>query len=579
MAALGRLVGSIPRSKRIPDPWGQLAAAHVRVQRQLSSKAPPATDVKAQLLRLGELRQRVGAENGTNAKLALLAEYSDLRQVLELVYDPSLNFGVKSASMLDSLAAESDGAAAPESLAELLSTMAARRPGGPSARGMCAHFLAAHGVVENGRADPALWDEFARLLDRNMKAGFGPRLLHAVPWKGEAAAVKKAVKKTPDVPPTAIPPFACALGNSTSPPFKQMFDPGPRVTPSRWFASRKLDGVRCLALVDVRLPEKGRPSIEDVKFVSRKCNEFTSLARLKEQLAHLADVEGLRELAADAPLYTVPGGVVTRLVLDGEVCVMRRMTSDEMSATTRAGPGDTGALADELWDDIGLVEDFNRTVSQIKRVDQPIEHPRFYLFDALPWGEVLAGKGRRAFSERVPAFQGLAAGLAKVLEARGVLSPLVRALQQTEVTSADEVSGMVERAAREGWEGLMFRADKPYKGKRSNDVLKYKQWQDAEYTVESVDTSRQRLSVNGVYGEYEACSNVWIRHEGVPVSVGSGFSTAQRLRYGRHPEEIIGKQITVEYFGESTNARRGESEKSLRFPRIKMVWEEGKRGV
>lgn len=29
------------------------------------------------------------------------------------------------------------------------------------------------------------------------------------------------------------------------------------------------------------------------------------------------------------------------------------------------------------------------------------------------------------------------------------------------------VQGMVHRAADEGWEGLTFRADKPYKGARS----------------------------------------------------------------------------------------------------------------
>lgn len=48
-----------------------------------------------------------------------------------------------------------------------------------------------------------------------------------------------------------------------------------------------------------------------------------------------------------------------------------------------------------------------------------------------------------------------------------------------------------------------------------------------------------RLSVKGVFGEYDAMANVWIEHKGVKVSVGSGFTVEQRLRYGRHPEDIV----------------------------------------
>jgi DNA ligase-1 len=103
-----------------------------------------------------------------------------------------------------------------------------------------------------------------------------------------------------------------------------------------------------------------------------------------------------------------------------------------------------------------------------------------------------------------------------------------------------------------------------------------------------------RLAVDGVFGEHEACSNVWIEHRGTPVSVGSGFSAEQRLRYARDPEAIVsrarnfmgwqadddqvGKEITVEYFSESEAAGRPGAV-SLRFPRIKKVWEEGNRDV
>jgi DNA ligase-1 len=151
---------------------------------------------------------------------------------------------------------------------------------------------------------------------------------------------------------------------------------------------------------------------------------------------------------------------------------------------------------------------------------------------------------------------------------------------------------------------------------RSPDIRKFKQWQDAEYVVTSLDTSRMRLAVDGVFAEHEACSNVWIEHKGTPVSIGSGFTAEQRLAYAKDPSLIVsandsaptpssaprrmalscvlllrcrlyravlmrlrqvGKEITVEYFSESEAAGRPGA-LSLRFPRVKKVWE-GKRDV
>jgi DNA ligase-1 len=105
------------------------------------------------------------------------------------------------------------------------------------------------------------------------------------------------------------------------------------------------------------------------------------------------------------------------------------------------------------------------------------------------------------------------------------------------------------------------------------DVLKYKQWQDAEYEVVGIETSTQRLSVHGKYGEHEALAAVLIEHKGHRVAVGTGFTTTQRLMF-RRPENIVGRTITVEYFGESEVP--GREGKSLRFPRVKMVWEDQK---
>jgi DNA ligase-1 len=59
------------------------------------------------------------------------------------------------------------------------------------------------------------------------------------------------------------------------------------------------------------------------------------------------------------------------------------------------------------------------------------------------------------------------------------------------------------------------------------------------------------------------------------VRVGSGFSNQQRRRYAHDPSLIIGKEICVQYFQESESEK--SNGKSLRFPSVKAVYEQGRR--
>ena len=64
--------------------------------------------------------------------------------------------------------------------------------------------------------------------------------------------------------------------------------------------------------------------------------------------------------------------------------------------------------------------------------------------------------------------------------------------------------------------------------------------------------------------------NVIIEHKGNRVQVGSGFNHEQRRHYFQNPNQILGKQIKVQYFEETTNMNGTHS---LRFPVIKAVYE------
>ena len=66
----------------------------------------------------------------------------------------------------------------------------------------------------------------------------------------------------------------------------------------------------------------------------------------------------------------------------------------------------------------------------------------------------------------------------------------------------------------------------------------------------------------------DVLSNVVIAHKGNEVSVGSGFTIEEREYFAAHPEEIVGKIITVKYFQETINQ---SGKYSLRFPTVKAL--------
>jgi len=117
--------------------------------------------------------------------------------------------------------------------------------------------------------------------------------------------------------PNLIPTFDVALANK--------FDPKRADWNDVWLASRKLDGVRCLTIVDIQ---------GNVKCYSRQGNEFETLDVVREAVTQM----GLR-------------GVV----FDGEICLMDKN-------------GD---------------EDFPGIMKQIKRKNHTIDNPRYVMFDYL----------------------------------------------------------------------------------------------------------------------------------------------------------------------------------------------------
>jgi len=150
-----------------------------------------------------------------------------------------------------------------------------------------------------------------------------------------------------------------------------------------------------------------------------------------------------------------------------------------------------------------------------------------------------------------------------------MLSNNAKILKQTLVEDLDHFNELLDEARAKNWEGLMIRRDVPYEGKRTNDLLKVKDFLDDEFEVIDYETGPMRMVENGKQVERTVLTNVIINYKGNRVGVGSGFSKEERIHFAKHPEDIVGHMITVKYFEETTN-QSGKA--SMRFPTVKHIY-------
>ena len=138
--------------------------------------------------------------------------------------------------------------------------------------------------------------------------------------------------------PNLIPTFDVALANK--------FDPKRVNWDDVWLASRKLDGVRCLTIVDYQ---------GNVKCYSRVGNEFETLQVVKDAVKKLQ---------------------VVGVVFDGEICLM----------------------------DKDGKEDFQGIMKQIKRKNHTITNPKYVMFDYLTLTEFNNKVSEQNLVERISRF-------------------------------------------------------------------------------------------------------------------------------------------------------------------------------
>lgn len=215
----------------------------------------------------------------------------------------------------------------------------------------------------------------------------------------------------------------------------------------------------------------------------------------------------------------------------------------------------------------GLKEDdFKSIVSQIKRKDYTIQDPVMMVFDMYSIDTAYGREKSDAFSKRYANLQAFFSAYKDTLKDSFML------VEQKKVESEDMLMEEFKQANSNGWEGLMIRKDTVWEGKRTNNLLKIKEFNDGEFTI--VD-----YVLGDFYYKGDTLKNVLAavmveNEDGVKAKVGSGWSLEERKRLSNDPQSLIGKTIKVKYF-ETTTDENGTP--SLRFP-IKVFLYEDEEG-
>lgn len=425
-----------------------------------------------------EILEKIKNTAGSNEKRAILDgnKTALLEQIFSDTYDKSRNYYVKkyNVTSVGSLTIENNY----DMFHNMLNNLTTRAITGNAAIEFVENTLSLYTKEDQ--------DILCKILDRNLKIGIG----------------MESFNKVSD---SVIDKFEVALAYN--------LDKVKGVNPidGTYFASTKLDGVRCIAIVN--------PVEQTVEFFSRQGKLFTTLERLK------------------SPLLTLLKNYKDITVFDGELCII---------------------------DENGN-ENFSAAVQKVTKKDVIAEDIKYCIFDIMPL-EVFNNDGGKIFSERYNEY----INLYNANKEDDAVFKHIMPLLQERITTQDQFDKWTNWVKDNGWEGFMLRKDMPYKSGRIKDLIKVKKFQDAEYIVEGIETGKASYNEGGMK-EYDIVSAIVISHKGNKVNVGSGLSKEQRIAWYNDPTQIIGKTVTVQYFEESTN--KNDSSISLRFPVLKFVYE------
>jgi DNA ligase-1 len=145
------------------------------------------------------------------------------------------------------------------------------------------------------------------------------------------------------------------------------------------------------------------------------------------------------------------------------------------------------------------------------------------------------------------------------------------------IEKEEDVDAALEHAFEMGYEGIMMRdTDKEYDYKRSNALLKYKELENDEQSMEitsdcvvlDIEFDDYPIIEDGVMHYEDLLVTLIVEQpDGVLCRMGSGFNLDFRRKYKENPEELLGKTVEVKHQRWGTHGR-------MRFPRLMRIRED-----
>ena len=254
--------------------------------------------------------KQMRATSSSLDKVEILKKQSDfIKKVLEYTYNPYKQYYVTSKTCKKNSGLFKYNTH--ETIFSLLDDLTNRKYTGHDAIAQINGFIT---------ANPGYEDLIYSVIDKDLKTRTG------------AKVINKAF-------PNLIPEFNVALAQTYEPKLAS-FGEGSNET---WYASRKLDGVRCLAVVDW----KGECTL-----YSRMGKEFTTLNKIK---------------------YAIEATGIINYVFDGEICLLDKDGN----------------------------EDFQSVMKELRRKDHQIKNPTFMIFDMIHKNDFDKGKSTEKLSDRL----------------------------------------------------------------------------------------------------------------------------------------------------------------------------------
>lgn len=129
-----------------------------------------------------------------------------------------------------------------------------------------------------------------------------------------------------------------------------------------------------------------------------------------------------------------------------------------------------------------------------------------------------------------------------------------------EVSSEAEVNVQHEKYLEAGYEGTMIRLDQPYQQKRSNFLMKYKEFEDKEFEIIAIEEGQ------GNWAGY-AKRVIFRLEDGRTCGAGLKGNQAFCRQLLKEADQYVGKQATIKYFKRTPDGMP-------RFPVAKALYKE-----